>query len=309
MDVLADLLDRARARGAAFASTSIWRTEWGLRFPPSRLAIHVVIAGEAVITTSAGRHILRSGDIAAVHTTQPYSLSGELSTGMVDLLEFIASPDTEQADDVFVVRGDGPVTTFLCGAYLFDGDLCSALLEKLPEVMIVRSEPGTPISGVVQLIEHELENSSAGKRTVLDRLLDVLLINVLRAHFAAQPRNAPTWYTALRDPAVKTALEAMHGSPAEPMTVASLAQLSHVSRATLAQRFTELVGVPPLAYLTSWRMRLAKERLRESDQPLHLIALDVGYGSAYAFSAAFKRETGSAPGAWRKAQQQPTTVL
>lgn len=309
MDVLADLLNRARARGAAFASTSISRTDWGLRFTPSRLSIHVMIAGEATITTPTRAQVLRSGDVVAVRSTDTYSLSGGAPARLVDLPDFLVSPDTEQTDDVFVVRGDGPVTTFLCGAYLFEGDLCSTLLEGLPEVIIVRAEQRTLIRSVVHLIEHELTTMSPGKKTVLDRLLDVLLINVLRHHFAAHPLNAPSWYAALRDPAVKTALQAIHGSPAEPVTVASLAQLAHVSRATLAQRFTKLVGVPPLTYLTSWRLQLAKERLRESEEPLHVIARDVGYGSAYAFGAAFKRETGAAPGVWRKTHKRAPNTL
>ncbi|GAA1130653.1 AraC family transcriptional regulator [Arthrobacter flavus] len=258
-----------------------------------------MIAGEGTITTSTGEHVLRPGDIAAIRTTDPYSLSAGPSAHIVDLPQFLASPDTKETDGVFVVQGEGPITTFLCGAYLFEGDLCSSLLEGLPEVIIVRAEHGAPTSSVVQLIEHELRTISPGKQTVLDRLLDVLLISVMRHQFSSHPQGAPTWYTALRDPAVKTALQAIHGSPAEPMTVASLARLANVSRATLAQRFTALVGVPPLTYLTSWRLLLAKERLRESDEPLHLIARGVGYGSPYAFGAAFKRETGTAPGMWR----------
>jgi AraC-like DNA-binding protein len=88
--------------------------------------------------------------------------------------------------------------------------------------------------------------------------------------------------------------------------VASLAQEAHVSRATLAHRFTELVGVPPSTYLTSWRIQLAKERLRESDDSLHVIGHEVGYGSGYAFAAAFKRATGAAPGIWRAAERLPS---
>lgn len=136
-------------------------------------------------------------------------------------------------------------------------------------------------------------------QTVLDRLLDVLLISVLRAHFTAELTSAPPWYAALADPGVGTALRVMHSDPAAPLTIERLAKLFSVSRATLAQRFTDLVGVPPSTYLTAWRLRLAKERLRESDEPLQTIAREVGYNSAYAFAAAFKRDTGVAPGAWR----------
>lgn len=107
------------------------------------------------------------------------------------------------------------------------------------------------------------------------------------------------------DPAVSTALRAIHEDPAAPHTVADLAQRAHVSRATLAQRFTQLVGQPPSSYLTSWRLQLAKERLRESDDQLHRIARDVGYGSGYALAAAFRREVGIPPGIWRVTHRTP----
>lgn len=298
-----DLLERARARGAAFASTTVHGSHWGLRFEPSRLAVHVMLAGEAVLRTPDGMHVLGAGDIAAVRTTGIHSLAGGPASDLIDLPRFIDSPGVRRSEHVYMRDGDGPAATFLCGAYRFDGDLCSTLLDGLPEVVIMRATRGTAAGSVVDLVTLELADESPGKQTVLDRLLDVLLISVLRTHFGAAPTDAPSWYTALRDPAVRVALEAMHEDPAAQMTVESLAQLAHVSRATLAQRFADLVGVPPLTYLTSWRLQLAKERLRESDEPLRVIAGEAGYGSAYAFGAAFKRQTGQAPGLWRTREQ------
>ena len=303
MDVLADLLERARARGAAFASTTVHGEEWGLRFEPARLTVHVLVAGEAVLRSPGGVVRLRAGDVAAVRTTRPHSLAGQVDGSLTDLPRFLAAPGVRRSDHVYVREGDGAPTTFVCGAYRFDGDLCSTLLDGLPEVIVVPAARGTALSAVVDLLAGELADEAPGRQTVLDRLLDVLLISVLRAHFVATPGSAPRWYAALADPVVGAALRTMHDDPAASITVASLARQVHVSRATFAQRFTTLVGVPPLTYLTSWRLRLAKERLRESDDPLQTIARDVGYGSGYAFAAAFKRETGSAPGTWRTSQR------
>lgn len=304
MDVLADLLDRARARGAAFASTTVHGTDWGLRFgDPARLAVHVVVEGEAVLTSRRTTWTLRTGDVVAVRTTGAHSLSGHRRAPTVDLARFLDSPGVRRSDHVFVRDGDGRATTFVCGAYRFDGDLCSSLLDRLPEVIVVPATRGSTLAAVVDLLAGELAGEAPGRQTVLDRMLDILLISVLRAHFAADPSAAPPWYAALADPAVGTALRALHEDPAAPVTVASLASLAHVSRTTLAQRFTQLVGVPPTTYLTSWRLQLAKERLRETDDPLQAIAHDVGYGTGYALAAAFKRQTGTAPGAWRAAQR------
>lgn len=306
MDVLADLLDRARARGAAFALTTVHGADWGLRFEPARLAIHVVLAGEAVLTSSSGSTTLRAGDVAGVRSSGTHSLRGRPGAALVDLSRFLQKPGVRRSDQTYVADGDGAPTTFVCGAYRFDGDLCSALLDGLPEVIVVPATRGTTVCTVVDLLAAEFGGAAPGRQTLLDRLLDVLLISVLRAHFAAAPSSAPTWYAALHDPVVGAALRAIHEDPAAPTTVASLARVAQVSRATLAQRFTQLVGVPPSTYLTSWRLQLAKERLRESEDTLHVIAREVGYGSGYAFATAFKRETGDAPGVWRAAAGRVT---
>ncbi len=278
--------------------------DWGLHFgDPARLAVHVMIDGEAVLSSGRRCVPLRAGDVVAVRTSGPHDLSGRPGARVVDLPSFVAQPGVRRSEQVYVSDGDGPATTFVCGVYRFDGDLCSALLDGLPEVIVVPATSGSALSAVVDLLSGEIAGTSAGRQTVLDRLLDVLLISVLRAHFVADPSGAPPWFAALDDRAVGAALRAMHEAPAAPMTITSLARLANVSRATLAQRFTELVGVPPSTYLTSWRLQLAKERLRESDDSLQAIAHGVGYGSGYALAAAFKRETGLPPGAWRAAQR------
>ncbi len=302
MDVLADLLDRARARGAAFACTTMYGEDWGLRFgEPARLAVHVVLEGEAVVLCREARFPVRAGDVVAVRTRGEHALARHQGAPLTDLDCFIDEPGVRRSERVFVRPGPGPATRFVCGAYRFDGGLCSSLLDALPEVIVVPAARGSALAAVVDLVAAELAIDAPGTRTVLDRLLDVLLISVLRAHFAVAPRSAPPWYAALADPAVGAALRAIHEDPGAPFTVAQLAKLASVSRATMAQRFTELVGVPPSSYLTAWRLRLAKERLRESDEPLQVIARDIGYGSGYAFATAFKRETGVPPGAWRAA--------
>jgi AraC-like DNA-binding protein len=140
---------------------------------------------------------------------------------------------------------------------------------------------------------------------VLDRLLDVVLVGVLREHFGRAGAGAPPWYRALDDPQVGRALRALHADPARPWTVAALAAEVGLSRAAFARRFTALVGEPPLEYLTGWRMALAREQLRETRDGLAAVARAVGYGSEFAFAAAFKRHHGVAPGRWRTLDRPP----
>ena len=130
---------------------------------------------------------------------------------------------------------------------------------------------------------------------MLDRLLDLLLIAVLRAWFARPEAKAPAWYRAHADPVVGRALRLLRTAPREPWTVASLAAEAGISRAALARRFNELVGEPPMTYLTSWRIALAADLLREPGATIGSVAQQVGYGSPFALSTAFKRVRGVSP--------------
>jgi AraC-like DNA-binding protein len=133
-------------------------------------------------------------------------------------------------------------------------------------------------------------------------LLDMLLLYILRAWLDERPHHgsATGWAAALGDPAVSAALQEIHNDPARPWTVEGLGARAGLSRAAFARRFTALVGRPPLAYLTWWRMTTAARLLRRSDAPLHVVAEQVGYSSEFAFANAFKREYGIAPGRYRR---------
>ena len=150
-------------------------------------------------------------------------------------------------------------------------------------------------SPLVPLLADEIVKDEPGQEVVLDRLLDLLLIAVLRAWFARPDADAPAWYRAHSDPVVGRALRMLHDNPAHPWTVATLAAATGVSRAALARRFTELVGEPPMTFLTGWRLALAADLLREPDATVGSVARQVGYGSPFALSTAFKRVYGVSP--------------
>ena len=136
---------------------------------------------------------------------------------------------------------------------------------------------------------------------MLDRLLDLLLIAVLRTWFARPEAEAPGWYRAHADPIVGPALRALHDDPAHQWTVAELADGAGVSRAALARRFNDLVGEPPMSFLTGWRIALAADLLREPGATVGSVAPQVGYGSPFALSTAFKRVRGMSPQHFRRA--------
>ncbi|MFJ3926259.1 helix-turn-helix transcriptional regulator [Streptomyces sp. NPDC090022] len=151
----------------------------------------------------------------------------------------------------------------------------------------------------------ELDSPRPGTDAAVPALLGMLLLFALRAWAELRPSEGHTsgWAAALADPVVRRALDAVHRAPHHAWTVQSLADHAGLSRAAFARRFTALVGRPPLAYLTWWRLTTAARLLRTTDAPLHSVAGRVGYGSEYAFAHAFKRQFGSAPGYYRRAEQ------
>jgi transcriptional regulator GlxA family with amidase domain len=139
-----------------------------------------------------------------------------------------------------------------------------------------------------------------GSAGIVPALIDSLLLYIRRAWVDERPARAAGWAGALTDPSIAPVLAAMHADPAEGWTVESLAARAGLSRAAFAKRFHTLVGVPPLAYLTHWRMTTAARLLRESDSSLAAVAARTGYGSEFAFAKAFKRAYGQAPGGYRR---------
>jgi AraC-like DNA-binding protein len=301
MDVLTDLLQRSRARGAAFAHTTV-HGDWGVRFPAGpRVSVHAIVAGEAHLWADAPHDATRlaPGDIVLVRESQHHQMAHLPGAACIPFGDLPLDPTGRRR----VVAGDGPSTVFFCGAYDFEGDLCRPTLDALPPTFRLRPAPGSTLRATMDLLGREMLHEAPGQQALLDRLLDVALVQVLREHFTAADTGAPAWFRASGDPHVGAALRAMHAEPARQWTVADLAAEATLSRSAFARRFTELLGVGPLAYLTEWRMALARERLRESDDRLAAIAHPLGYGSEFAFAAAFKRHHGAAPGRWRTAKR------
>jgi AraC-like DNA-binding protein len=186
----------------------------------------------------------------------------------------------------------------LTGTYQLHSDVSRRLLRALPSMLVLRA--GELDSPFVPLLAAEIGKNDQGQQAVLDRLLDLLLIAVLRAWFARPDGHAPGWYRAHADPVVGHALRLMHHNPAHPWTLAELAHEVGISRPALARRFHELVGEPPMTFLTGWRIALAADLLREPGATLASVAHQVGYGSPFALSSAFKRLRGVSPQQYRR---------
>ncbi len=267
------------------------------------LTVMLMARGEAWIMSDAGeRVLLRPGDLAIARGPDPYTCADDPETQPQALILPGAEcryPDGRSLNGVMDLgvrtwgdRLDGSAV-MLIGTYLWQGEVSGRLLDALPPLLSLTPEvwdcPLTP------LLMEEIVRDEPGQEVVLDRLLDLLVIAALRAWFARPEAAAPAWYQALADPVVGRVVRLLHDDPAHPWTVATLAAKAGVSRAALARRFTGLVGEPPMTYLTGRRLALAADRLRDTDDTLEAIARQVGYGSAFALSSAFKRVYGVSP--------------
>jgi AraC-like DNA-binding protein len=194
-------------------------------------------------------------------------------------------------------RLDG-ATVLLTGTYQLRSEVSRRLLTALPPALMITGDSwDNPLVGY---LAQEVARDELGQEAVLDRLLDLLLVATLRAWFAESAGDPPGWYRAAGDPLIGPALRSLNDAPAHPWTVAELAVGCGMSRAAFARRFTDLVGEPPMRYLSSWRLTLAADLLREPGATLSSIARQVGYGSPFALSAAFKRLRGVSPDEYRR---------
>jgi AraC-like DNA-binding protein len=307
VDALAGLLDGPRARGA-FLLRSIMNPPWSLRIQDrAPLSLVAMVRSHAwAIPESAGRAgepvRLRPGDIAIMRGPDPYVVADDPATPPQIVIhpgQRCATPDgvdMHQKMDLGVrTWGNDPdgSVEMLVGTYQMSGEINRRLLAALPALLVLPHEAWD--SPLVRLLGDEIVKDEPGQEVVLDRLLDLLLIAVLRAWFSRPEAEAPAWYRALSDPVAGQALRLLHDDPAHPWTVATLATKTGVSRAALARRFTALVGEPPMTYLTGWRLALAADLLRRPEATIGAVARQVGYGSSFALSTAFKRVHGVSP--------------
>ncbi|WP_433713721.1 AraC family transcriptional regulator [Nocardia sp. CA-084685] len=303
MDALASLLEGPRARGA-FVMCSLLDPPWSLRIQDrAPLTVVSMIRGTAWIMTDAAGSKPRqvnAGDVAIFRGPDPYTVADDPATApqiFIDPGNVTKTADGEILCETLSlgVRQWGTdangATLMVTGTYESAGAASQRLLRALPPVIILQR--GDFDTRLLDILVDEATKDEPAQSVVLDRLLDMVLIAALRAWFARN--DAPAWYHAYSDPLVGKALRLLQHNPAHGWTVASLAEAVGVSRAALARRFTDLVGEPPMAFLTEWRLALAADLLQESDATIESIARQVGYGSAFALSAAFKRHFGVSP--------------
>uniref|UniRef100_A0AAU2JGP1 AraC family transcriptional regulator n=1 Tax=Streptomyces sp. NBC_00049 TaxID=2903617 RepID=A0AAU2JGP1_9ACTN len=249
--------------------------------------------GDAVLLPHGTGHVIADSpaDAAAVERAVPFERWAAAREAR--------GPRAALASTAYGEAGAGGGVEMLCGKYRLDHSRAHPLMAELPQVVHLPYRVGShpELRSAIDLLGRELGGQRPGSGIAVPGLLDLLLVYMVRSWMAEAATGA--WPAALGDPVAAAALRALHADPSAPWTIERLAAEAGVSRPTLARRFTALVGRPPMAYLTWWRLTLAAALLRDTRDPLASVARRVGYGTPYALSHAFSREFGTTPGRYR----------
>jgi AraC-like DNA-binding protein len=328
VDTLSDLLRAVRLRGALYFFVE-GIEPWVAEAPPARelapmimpgaghlLEFHGVARGAcwaAVVGDPPVR--LEAGDIVLFPQGDGHVLSSApgMRSESVDMrslfdprpaqLPFAISYGEEGVTTARLDGGGRGQATIVCGFLALDARPFNPLLSALPRMLHMPGAAAGEHSWIPTFLRTTVEESNhrrPGSEAMLERMSEMMFVEVLRRYVDMLPPEQTGWLAGLRDPGVGRALALLHERPDAAWTLETLGEQAGLSRTMLHERFVHFIGQPPMQYLTAWRMQLAATRLRDSDAKLIEIALDVGYESEAAFSRAFKRAAGESPGAWRR---------
>jgi AraC-like DNA-binding protein len=294
---LDDVLHGLRVVDSCYCRTEL-SAPWGLAMAGcSNITFHFVAAGECWLHSSAGLRRLGVGDLVVFPRGAGHRLLGAPEVPRRWVLDLPLAGQTEAAISI-THGGGGEATLVLCGGAAFDPP-DQPLVSQLPEQITITADSEW-VGAALRLMGMEAAERRPGGETVIARLCDILVIHAVREWLATSPEARRGWLGAVRDPHVGRALLRIHESPETDFTVASLAAEAHLSRAAFAERFSALVGMPPLTYVRHHRMRLATDLMRDRGLAASEVAARLGYGSVAAFSRAYKQTVGVSPGAARR---------
>ncbi|HXD36753.1 MAG TPA: AraC family transcriptional regulator [Rhodanobacter sp.] len=324
MDALSDLLQVVKLNGALFLD-SRFTAPWCVESRPAResggifaglghiVFFHAITHGQCRVRLCRGGETLqvRAGDLLLLPHDDAHYLGSDLQLAAVmsDTLVQPASPGHLMRIDH---GGGGEETRFICGFLACEPQLCRPLLDALPHILRVPLTGGGWLPDLLYHAAHSDDSDSAhgpGSASVKAKLAELLFLEAIRRYIDALPPHQTGWLAGLRDPYVGRALNALHERPAHAWSVEELGTHAGLSRSALAQRFNALIGMPPMHYLTRWRLCRAAAALQDTRRPVAALAGDCGYESEAAFNRAFKREFGMPPAAWRRKGRRSVVTL
>jgi AraC-like DNA-binding protein len=302
MDVLTDVLNTLELKGWLSSRRELI-PPWRYDFATSQDSVfHVINFGGAYLEIAGEAEPVRleDGDVVLFPTGHPHSLYDDPTSPLTRLVQLDYNP--QRRHHVVDCEGTGPKLLMLCGAFHFEYPHDFPLLHRLPKFIHISGTQGRAEQGfaeIVNLIVQESASQRPGGEVMLRRLTELLFIQVVRLWIEQQAEASVGWVRALRDQSISAALGLIHQSPERHWTVQELAEAATLSRSAFSARFTQLVGEPPMTYLTRWRM-LRATRLLKNEMSMETIADLLGYESEAAFRKAFKREIGIPPAQYRR---------
>lgn len=318
------VLDGLRLTGAVFLRAE-YTEPWAFESLPSAdlaaalvpgvervTPFHVVASGRCWAEVEPGeRHWASAGDVIVLPYGDTHRMGGTDDAEIVAAAGTLVAPPPWSEMPVISYGQGGEPTDVVCGYLTSDDPLFDPALRALPPVFVV--SPTTPAARafVHANIDYALAQTSLvgdDRVRVPTDVPRLLLAEVLRIHLASAPSSQSGWLHALRDPVLAPALAALHADPGRKWSVQELSRAALVSASSLDQRFRDVLGMPPIRYLTGWRMHTARSLLSSTELSVGTVSHRVGYDSEEAFSRAFKRAHGISPGRWRaRTNAQPDT--
>ena len=313
MDPLSEVLRSVRLTGGVFLSAR-FTAPWGvdvkmtaedcvpfLSKPAQMIGYHVVVEGRLLVALDGEPAVeVGAGEIVLFPRNDPHTLASGPGIKPVPARQLI-EPSAKNGILQISYGGGGSPTRIVCG-FLASDETYNPLISSLPKALKIDVKEGAArewIEASVRFAAGELAEGRLASSSIMSRLSESLLIEAVRQYSSTLPDDQVGWLKGLRDPYVGRALALIHQNICEALTAGGLAKEVALSRSAFAQRFTSLVGVPPMRYLTIWRLQTAKLNLRETSKTISQIAHSAGYDSEEAFSRAFKREFGLPPARWR----------
>lgn len=314
MDVLSEVFAAVRFSGGVFLDAK-FTAPWCVvsqvgpeefhtqgKMPAHLIAYHYILEGRLFVRVDDAPAVaVEAGEIVLLPRNDQHVLGSAPGLRAV-VIDGEFQGASERAPASLRYGGGGEPTHIVCG-YLGCEVPDNPLLKTLPPLLTLGVREGTGGAWIESSFRHaaaEFADSGSGSAAVLGKLAELLFVEVVRRYIASLPEGQTGWLAGLRDRMVGRALALLHSRVAHPWTTEELAREAGLSRSAFAERFTGLIGVPPMRYLANWRLQLAAVRLRESTAATAQIASEVGYESDAAFNRAFKRAFGTTPAAWRR---------
>ncbi len=310
-DRLARVLHTLRMSGTFYCHAEL-SEPWALEMPAvdDSVSFHVVTAGACWLRLPDAEPIeLRAGDLALVPHGRGHDLLSDAGASRGPRVDLLPQEYLSAHYSMLRHGGSGRAAQLICGIVSFHDPAARELMRTLPAVLSIGGDTVSAASSVrdtLRLMAGELAHPHLGGEAVATRLADILVVQAIRSWITGDAQGATGWLRALQDERIGRTLEAIHADPGAEWSLDRLAQVAAMSRSSFSARFTELVGDPPIAYLTRWRMNIAASRLREHDVTAAKLATELGYQSEAAFNRAFTRIIGRTPGSVRSRRGQPS---